>query len=460
MRTKADLYAFQQRGVTAIYERDYRQLVIGMGGGKTALVLTAVEELIRDGVVGGALVLAPKKVAELVWPSEPSKWEHLAGMGVSVGLGPPAAREAALFDGAPEIRVQTHDNVQWLVERLLKLPADHPLFDMLVIDEISRFRNPKSKRAKALMKVRDRFKLVVGLTGTPRPNGYEDQFNPLKIVTGGRLWGKSFYKWRDRNFYPTDWNGYNWSILPNARDAVRRAIASVSFAVPPDEMPELPEMVDDERTLLDVDLPRDAKVEYDRMLAKLIAEAGGKRMLAANAAVASGKLEQIAQGFLYDENKEPVWLHHEKLDRLEGALDTLAGDPAVVCYWYEADLFALEGRFGPLPAINSNTKNLSKLVAEWKTGRIPVLLLQPASGGHGLDGLQDSCSNLIWYTPIWSKELYDQTRKRVHRPGQDRRVMNWTIRARTTVDVAKRVRCLDGISEQDAFLQYLGARSK
>lgn len=405
MRPKSALYGFQQRGVTDLYEHDMRQAVVGMGGGKTAMVLTAIRELIDDGAIRGALVLAPKKVAQLVWPAEPGKWEHLAGMGVRVGVGSPSIRRMALLDGKAEIRVQTIDNIQWLVEQLRALPADHPMFDLLVVDEISRLRSPKSKRLKALMTVRGRFKNVWGMTGTPRPNGYEDQFGPLKLVTNAKLWGKSFYQWRDRNFFPVDWNGNQWSILPSTRDRIKADIASVSFAVQQSEMPELPELVDDERTLDFVDLPPEVRTEYRRMVAKLIAEAGGEKVLAKNAAVKSGKLEQIAQGFLYDENREPLHLHDEKLDMLEEKLAELDGDPAVVCYWYEADLWKIEGRFGRLPAINSATRDVVRTVAEFKTGKVPILLMQPGSGGHGLDGLQDSCSNMIWYTPIWSKEL-------------------------------------------------------
>jgi hypothetical protein len=434
-----------------------------MGAGKTALALTAIRELIDDEAIRQALVLAPKKVAQLVWPAEPSKWEHLAGMGVAVGVGSPAVRKAAL-NAAAEVIVQTHDNVKWLVGELLKLPENHPLFDLLVIDEGSRFRNPKSKRAKDLMKVRKRFRNVWIMTGTPRPNGYEDQFTPMKILTNGALWGKSFYAWRDQNFFPTDWNGYNWSILPAARRTIRADIARMSFTVGPDEMPELPEMIDDERTITRVDLPPDARREYDRMLKYLIAKWGGTTKLAANAAVASGQLEQIAQGFLYsdvdtalgeDMGDAPHMLHDEKLDALDEIVEGLAGDPAIVCYWYKADLWKLEGRFGKLPAINSTTKDIVRTVAEFKTGKVPLLLLQPASGGHGLDGLQDSCSQMVWYTPIWSKELYDQTRKRVHRPGQARRTFIRTIMARGTVDEAKRSRVTEGLGEADAFLRYL-----
>jgi hypothetical protein len=459
VRKKSDLYGFQQRGVTDLYEHDQRQAVLGMGAGKTALALTAIREMLDDGVIRNALVLAPKKVAQLVWPAEPGKWEHLRYTTIAVGVGD-ARRRLDMLRAQADVHVQTHDNIGWLVDILLKLPADDPLFDLLVIDEISRFRNPKSQRLKALMKVRKRFRNFWGLTGTPRPNGYEDQFGPLKLVTNSRLWGRSFYKWRDQNFFPVDWNGYNWSILPDARERIKADIASRSFAIPPEEMPELPEIVDDERTLEWVDLPREVMVEYARMLAKLIADAGGRKVLAANAAVASGKLEQIAQGFLYDEDRAAVVLHEAKAERLREMVEALAGDPVIVCYWFEADLDAIRNVLGDIPVIGKDTKDNVRTVAVGRPGRVPVMGLQPASGGHGLDGLQDSCSNMIWYTPIWSKELYDQTRKRVHRPGQKRRVMNWSIMARGTVDIAKRSRCLDGISAQDAFLQYLakGAR--
>ena len=211
MRQKKDMRPYQDRVATALYENDAKLAVLRPGAGKTIAALTAIEELLRDKVVRHVLVIAPKRVANIVWPDEIESWEHVKKLRYMLLSGGPVQRGLGLMPAAVhqcDLTIIGLDNAQWLVEELEQLPDDSPLFDLLVIDEISRLRNPKGERAKALAKIAHRFKMIWGLSGTLRPSGPEDLFMPARVVTKGRLWGRSFYSWRKARFYPADYNGY------------------------------------------------------------------------------------------------------------------------------------------------------------------------------------------------------------------------------------------------------------
>lgn len=453
MRPKTDLRDSQNRAITVLYENDEQQAVLPMGAGKTVVALTAARELLDAGEIRHGLILAPKRVAQLVWPKEVREWEHLADTTVRLVTGTPAERAAALVTG-DEFHAVGIDNAQWLVEQLESLPADDPMFDLLVIDEISRFKNPKSKRAKALLKIMGRFKLVWGLTGTPRPNGYEDQFKPLQLITRSKLWGKSFYKWRDKRFYPTDYQQRNWRIHPEWEKPTIDEINSVSVAFSEEDMPDLPELT----SIWDyVDLPPAVRKQYDTMERKLFAGVDGRAIVAQTAAVASGKLEQIAQGFLYgDGNTDVEWLHAAKADWLAELVDSMNGTPLLVAYQFKEDLRALLDIYPGTPYFGAGItdRQAERNEAAWNAGDLPLLFLHPASAGHGLN-LQFGGSHMAWYALTFSAELYDQTMKRFYRPGQTRRCFAHHCLARNTVDEVKRMRVAGKMSMQDAFRAYL-----
>ena len=249
MRKKSDLRSAQQRTVTALYEGVWydpldgfsgAQCVLPMGGGKTATALTAFKEMQEDGAADRLYVLAPKRVANLVWPAEPKLWEHLAGLKVVLVAGSAAQRLAALNTKADVYAIGV-DNTQWFVTDWLQKKAPNWFKrTVLAIDELSRFKNPRGKRAKALFPHIGRFLAVWGLTGTPRPNGYEDQFMPLKLVTRGKLWGRSFDRWREQNFYPTDYNQYNWALIAEREAGIIADINKATITIPLSEMPDLP----------------------------------------------------------------------------------------------------------------------------------------------------------------------------------------------------------------------------
>ncbi len=428
-----------------------------MGGGKTAAMMTAIQELIADGDIRCALVLAPKKVAQLVWPIEAKEWEHLKDLRVQLVSGSPDARVKKLLHTEADIYVLGVDNTQWLCEQVKNLDNTHPIFDMLVLDEISRFKNPTSKRAKALAKIARKWKMRHGLTGTPRPQKRQlDLFMPLRIITASKLWGTSYWDWRQQNFMPVDYNGYNWIIQPGQRVAINNDARRYMFTI--DEMPDIPPY---QPVFHWIELPPKARKMYKEMLKDLVTKHYDKdkeRWIdAANQAVAVGKLVQLAQGFLYDDDKRYVAdVHRAKLDYYADVFDDLE-ENAIVCYWFKEDFARLQGHHkGRFPHLGSGVTEAAALKRQtrWNDGDIWRLGLHPASGGHGLN-LQKGGHQMIWYGMTWSTELYDQTLKRIVRPGQTMPTFGHHILARDTYDEVMHSRVINNITEQEAFRQML-----
>jgi SNF2 family DNA or RNA helicase len=464
MHQKSELRPYQTRVVDYLYENPEAFCVLKMGAGKTASTLTAISDLIDDGEIRHALIVAPKRVANMVWPDEIQGWEHLCDLQYAVLNGTPSQR-LALLDKTEQrhVTIIGIDNIQWLITAIEKWPDDHFIFDCLVIDETSKLKSPTSKRAKALAKVAHRFRNRWGLTGTPRPNSMTDLFNPVKILTDSRLWGRSFYKWQAENFYkdPHDFHGYKWLIHQHREAVLLADAATISIALEEGEMPGLPEL----SIIYDkVVLPADAREAYDDMEAKLLAELSEADILAASAAVATGKLAQIANGFVYDEAGAAGVhdLHEEKSQWLADLIEELDGEPLLVVYQYQEDLAMIRRLCGDdLPYLGSGVSDVkaARYVELWNRGELPVLAMHPASAGHGLN-LQHGGSRMAWIAPTWSPEMWDQTLARLHRPGQEAHVMVHVCMAEDTVDQLKQSRVLGKLSAQAAFEQYLAERSR
>jgi len=460
MRKKSDLRPYQQRVVSHLYDHDQAMAVLKMGAGKTIATLTAIEELIGDGEIRHALIVAPKRVATIVWPDEIKAWEHTRGMEYSVLDGPPTARMSKLRGASHrQLTIIGIDNVQWLVHEIQNWPDDHPSWDCLVIDETSRLKDPKSKRGKALASIAGKFRNRWGLTGTPVPNSLLDLFTPAKIITDGRLWGTSFYKWQKHHFYPTDFHGYVWKVLPGHDEQILADAASISIALGEDEMPGLPDL----SILVDeVELPWEARLSYRQMEQKLFArfrESGqDKDVVAISRAVATGKLAQMANGFIYGEdgNTDVTEVHNGKAEWLKDLVTDLDGEPAILVYEYREDLALIKRLFGDVPYLGSGVSDSQAAagIDAWNRGALPLFALHPASGGHGLN-LQSGGSRMIWLAPTWSAELWDQTVARLHRPGQAGHVMVHVCVATDTVDELKRLRVVEKLSVQTSFEQYL-----
>jgi SNF2 family DNA or RNA helicase len=455
MRQKSELRPYQQRIASALYESDEKIAVARPGGGKTIAGLTAIQELIRDKHTRHALVIAPKRVARMVWPDEIKLWAHTKDLRYQVLTGSPQMRSIGLAEahaGLFDITIIGIDLVEWLADQLAKLPEDSPLFDLLVIDEISKLRNPSGVRARRLLRHAKRWKMVWGLTGTLRPSGAENLFMPATVVTRAKLWGKSFYRWRRERFYPLDYQGYTWAPLPGAEEIINKEIAPLCVTLRDDELPQLPEL----SIIFDrIELPPAARKHYEDMHEELVLIEDGAAVIAKTAAVATGKLAQIANGFVYD-NGVTIRLHGEKEQWAEEIIDD-ADAPVLFIYEYREDLEMLRGLLGEdLPYLGAGVTNKTsdQNITRWNKGELPFMALHPASGGHGLN-LQHGGSDMAWICPTWSPEMWEQTIARLHRSGQTAPVIVRVCVADDTVDQMKLDRVHAKMTAQEAFEAYL-----
>jgi SNF2-related domain len=452
------LYAYQQRAATWFYERDAAFLVAPLGAGKGAAALTALVGLVRDGHRRHALVIAPKLVATTVWPLEVTLWPHLAHLRVAVLSGGPARRRA-LLACAPEreVTVIGVDLVPWLVSELAGLADDHPLFDVLIIDETSRLKDPSGKRARSLLKVAGRFRTRWGLTGTPRPNSSMDLFMPAAIVTDGALWGRAFIPWQKRHFRPRDPFGREWAALPGAEEQMAADFGTVAMTVADEDMPDLPTLNIVETPLT---LPDAVMASYRKMARELFTTAEGRMIEAASPLIATGKLAQMANGFLYDAgNDDAVFVHDLKIQWLKELVEDLRGEPLLIAYEFIEDLRTIQRAlkwWWDVPVLGGPTSaaDSALLVDAWNAGRLPLLAFHPAAAGHGLN-LQHGGSRMAWLSPSWSAELTEQAIARIYRPGQTRHVTVHVCVATGTVDEMKRNRVLGKMSAQEAFRRHL-----
>jgi hypothetical protein len=448
------LRSYQQRAATYLYERDAAFLIAPLGAGKGAAALTALAELIRDGERRHGLVIAPKLVATTVWPAEIASWPHLRHLRIAVLDGSPERRRGLLATAAErEVTAIGVDLVPWLVSELAGLADDHPPFDVLIIDETSRLKDPSGKRARALLKVAGRFRTRWGLTGTPRPNSSRDLFMPAAIITDGALWGRAFIPWQKQHFRPRDPFRREWAALPGAEAKIAADFGTVAMTVADDDMPDLPALNIIETPLT---LPAEVMASYRTMARELFTNAEGRTIEAASPLIATGKLAQMANGFLYSEgNDDAIFVHDLKIQWLKELVEDLQGEPLLIAYEFVEDLRTIRCAFADVPTLSDATpKEAARHIAAWNAGTLPLLAFHPASAGHGLN-LQFGGSRMAWLSPSWSAELTEQAIARIYRPGQTQHVTVHVCIATGTVDEMKRNRVLGKMSAQEAFRRHL-----
>ena len=450
------LRSYQQRAATWLYEHDGAFMVAPLGAGKGAAALTALAELIRDKHRRHALVIAPKLVATTVWPTEITSWLHLQHLRIAVLNGTPERRRALLADAPTrEVTVIGVDLIPWLVGELAAFADDHPLLDVLIIDETSRLKDPSGKRARALLRIAGRFRTRWGLTGTPRPNSSMDLFMPAAIITDGALWGRAFVPWQKRHFRPRDPFGREWVALPGAEEKIAASFGTVAMTVGDEDMPDLPPLNIVETPLR---LPDTVMASYRTMARELFTTVEGRTIEAASPLIATGKLAQLANGFLYDDAgaDDVVFVHDLKIEWLRELVESLDREPLLIAYEFIEDLRTIRRAFKDVPVLGGPTSaaESSRLVAAWNTGALPLLAFHPAAAGHGLN-LQHGGSRMAWLSPSWSAELTEQAIARIYRPGQTRHVTIHVCVAMGTVDEMKRNRVLGKMSAQEAFRRHL-----
>ena len=402
-------HEYQRHTTQFIIAHPEAAIFLGMGMGKTISTLTAIEALKHDYfTINKVLVIAPIRVARDTWPAEIQKWDHLKDLTVSPIIGTPKQREAATHRQA-DIYTIGRENIPWLV----KHHGKHWPYDMVIIDELSSFKNPQAKRFKALKKVRPQINRIVGLTGTPAPNSLLDIWAPFRLIDNGKRLGQYITHYRDQYFLPDKRNGqviYSWKIRPGADQAIYNNIADITVSMRTTDYLTLPEVTHQHITVTLA--PKEQKM-IDTLKRDFVLELGSETIDADNAATLSMKLQQLAGGAIYNEDKTGVIeVHDQKLKALTELVDQADGNTLLVAYWFQHE------RDRILSAIpNARILDTQQDFTDWNAGNIPVGLIHPASAGHGLN-LQSGGHIMVWYTTPWSLELYEQVNARLYRQGQ------------------------------------------
>lgn len=425
---KYEPHDYQVYASEYIKEHDAAAVFLECGLGKTSITLTAIHDLMFDRFeIHKVLIIGPIRVVTMSWPDEIKKWDHTSDLRYSVAVGTESERMAAL-EAQADLYLINRENVQWLVEKS-GLPFD---YDMVVVDELSSFKNWQAKRFKALMKVRPKVKRIVGLTGTPSSNGLMDLFAEYKLLDMGQRLGRFIGQYRSRYFMPDKTSGhvvYSYKLLPGAEEAIYDRISDITISMKSADHLKMPELVNS-RYMVRLDEPE--LVKYERMKRDLLLKLPEGEVTAANAAALSGKLSQMANGAVYSDDGTYETIHDRKLDALEDIIEAANGKPVLAAYWYQHDLERIQERLSEFK-IGCARLDKERNIRRWNEGKIPVGLIHPASAGHGLN-LQSGGNILVWFGLTWSLELYQQTVARLWRQGQKEMVSVIHILSEKTID--------------------------
>ena len=403
---------YQKYAIQYIEEHPTAAVLLDMGLGKTSITLTALADLLFDSFeVHKVLVIAPLRVAKVTWGAEIEKWEHLSLLQYAVAVGTEEERLTALQSKA-DIYIINRENVQWLIEKS-GMQFD---FDMVVVDELSSFKNWQSKRFKAFMKVRPKVNRIVGLTGTPSGNGLMDLFAEFKLLDMGERLGRFITQYRTAFFSPDKRNGqiiYSYKPLPGAEDAIYDRISDITISMRASDHLKMPELIS---TQYKVELSEKEREKYEAFKKELVLQLPEHEVTAANAASLTGKLSQMANGAVYSDDESVSVIHDKKLDALEDIIEAANGKPILVAYWFKHDAERICRRLDSLKVEYARISSPGS-IEMWNKGEFAVGLIHPASAGHGLN-LQSGGSHLVWFGLTWSLELYQQTNARLWRQGQ------------------------------------------
>lgn len=445
-------HPYQRRAIRWVEDHPRCCLFMEMGLGKTVVALTAAQNLILSGDVDRVLVIAPKKVAESTWSNEVGKWAHLAWLRVSCILGTAAQRRKALAADA-EIYVTSRDNVVWLVNECNGVLP----YDMIVLDELTSFKSSRARRSKALRLGSLQTVRVVGLTGTPTPNGLYDLWGLMACIDKGVRLGRFITKFRQRWFDVIEHNHIPIRITPKkgAQAEIMNLIRDICLSMRTKDYLTLPAMIE---TDVPVALPerimksyrrfeRDKVLEYKNSAE---AEKGSATLITNGAATLLGKLTQYASGAIYAEDGSVIDIHSEKLERLKELVETADG-PMLCFYQYKHEATRIKEA---LKGVRVETYSDKRQLDQWNAGEIDVLLAHPSSTAFGLN-MQQGGSLIVWFTPTWNLELYQQANARLHRQGQTQQVRVFRLMAAGTTDERILAAINAKASGQNAIMQIL-----
>ena len=425
MLHRDNLHEYQKYSIEFIKKNPISAIFLDCGLGKTVITLTAIKDLILDSFeVKKVLVICPLRVAT-VWNDELHNWSHLDGLKISTAIGSQSERLEALKQKA-DIYIINRENVEWLVNK----SGSKFDFDMLVIDELSSFKSYQAKRFKSLLKVRPEATRIVGLTGTPTSNGLMDLWAEYRILDFGKRLGRFITHYREQYFIPDKRNAnvvFSYKLIPGAKEEIYKKISDVTISMKAVDYLDMPSKVNNQ---VKVQLSDEEMSVYQRMKDDMVASLDDDFEIDAfNAAALSNKLLQMANGAVYDENKEVHYIHDRKLDALEDLIEQANGKPVLIAYWFKHDALRIKKRF------EVREIKTEQDIIDWNLGLITVALIHPASAGHGLN-LQKGGSTLIYFGLTWSLELYEQCNARLWRQGRKDTVVIHHIIAKDTIDEA------------------------
>lgn len=408
---KFNPHKYQQYAIDFIIKNPIAAILLDMSMGKTAICLMAIQHLMYESFeVNKVLVICPLRVT-LTWRDEIHKWSQLNGLTYSIVKGTAAQRKKALQVDA-DIYIINRENVPWLINTS-GVPFD---FDMVVVDELSSFKNHQTARHKALMKVRPYIKRIVGLTGTPVSGGLMDLFAEFKLLDMGERLGRFIGQYRLNYFKPDRVNGpivYSYKLLPGAEEKIYDKISDITISMKAVDYLDMPELI---TTEYPVYLDEDEMAKYEELKKDLILSTPEHEVTAANAASLSNKLSQMANGAVYTDDRDIITFHSKKLDALEDIIESANGKPLLVAYWFKHDYTRIVERLEKI-GVKYMKIDTEESIHKWNNKEIPVALIHPASAAHGLN-LQQGGNTMVWLGLSWSHELYSQACCRLYRQGQ------------------------------------------
>lgn len=434
-----DLLPYQVRAINHQIAHPKNFLWLFMGAGKTVITLSTIAHLKAHGVIRAALVLAPLRVATSVWAQEAQSWEHTRHLKFSIIVGTPDERMRAITRPA-DVYVVNYENVAWLSTQLQHYYVRHNTllpFDMLVIDESTKMKNPEAKRMQAIAPLLPYFWYRTGLTGTPATNGLEDLFGQFLVIDNGERLGTSFKDYQDNYFEKQDQNGYKYRVTPEGERFIHHRVSDIVLEMKRDDYIKLPPLIIND---IYVDLKPRHRAQYEQLEMQLFAELdSGTELEVMNEASKSNKCLQFSNGAVYTNTETREWesVHDAKLDALEEIIDEAGGEPVLLAYAYKPDAHRIMKRFPYAKNLSGMTgKQFEATKQRWLEGKERLLLGHPASMGFGIDGLQKRGNIMVWFGLNWSLELYLQFEARLHRQGQKQRVVCHRILTTDTLDDA------------------------
>lgn len=443
---KYEPYEYQKYATQFIIRNDIAAIFLECGLGKTVATLSAIEYLMSIGAVKRVLIIAPLRVGLSTWPEEIEKWDHTKGLTYAVAIGSVKERERALKAKA-DITIINRENVEWLIAKS-GVPFD---YDMIVVDELSSFKSAKAKRFKYLLKARPSVDRIVGLTGTPSSNGLMDLWAEFRLLDLGERLGRYITRYREAYFTPDKRNAqvvFSYKPLPGAEEKIYDKIGDITISMRAKDHLKMPDLV---MNTVKVKMSAKDKALYKQLKDDMFIGIREEEIDVANAAALSNKLQQMANGAIYGEDRKVIHIHDGKLDTLEDLIESANEKPVLVAYWFKHDLERIKARFSSAREIKT-----AEDIKAWNRGEILVGLIHPASAGHGLN-LQQGGSMMVWFGLTWSLELYQQTIARLYRQGQKHTVVVHHIVTEGTIDEQMLVAIDKKEKRQDALMDAVKA---